>query len=351
MTTSMQTLEIVEPRYQKRFNPLASVMRSGSKAASHKLAKAIKRPTSYVLNSLLIRRVEFLIAEIPILGLPAALTARSFTELCTWQFAEFAFLFFLLFNFGDLINCLCDRDTDTGDKAYLAAAVNSLGTSTVHMHIAATALAALALSVHLSIASGRLILIPCTVIGLIVAAAYSAPPVRLKSRGVWQLLWYWGGLFVAPMIFTLLFFSSNIYPLTLLVIFGFATTQTGIVLLNTCEDYFDDKHHGTKTVAVALGLSATISLARKMGVYGSILLFGALGLSLGAITPFIALSFVSAISLLWFGLSQLDKKVSDLTEEEAIGLVKNAAILVPVALTVVAWMSLSIGLLSLYCAW
>ena len=62
--------------------------------------------TRFLLYMLRIRRVEFRVAEIPILAIPVLLLIRDSAPLKTFAFWEGIFIFFLLFAFGDMISGL-----------------------------------------------------------------------------------------------------------------------------------------------------------------------------------------------------------------------------------------------------
>src|SRR5215510_9546116 len=110
----------------------------------------MKSRLRYLLYMLRIRRVEFRVAEIPIILIPILLLIRDTAVLKTFYFWEGIFVFFLLFAFGDMINCLADRDLDAVYKPHLSEAVYDLGVGCVTFKVIATAALALALSFHLS---------------------------------------------------------------------------------------------------------------------------------------------------------------------------------------------------------
>src|SRR5919107_5386828 len=108
---------------------------------------SVKRFLLYMLR---IRRVEFRVAEIPILAVPVFLLIKDAAPLKTFAFWEGIFIFFLLFAFGDMVNCLADRDLDAVYKPHLSEAVYGLGVPFDTFQVAASAVLAVALSVHLS---------------------------------------------------------------------------------------------------------------------------------------------------------------------------------------------------------
>src|SRR5262245_55618390 len=122
----------------------------------------MQKKLRYVLYMLRIRRVEFRIAEIPILAIPLLLLLHDTAPLNTFTFWEGIFVFFLLFAFGDMINCLADRDLDAVYKPHLSEAVYGLGVGFVKFQVIAAALLALGLTAHLSWQLQRWLLLPLT---------------------------------------------------------------------------------------------------------------------------------------------------------------------------------------------
>src|SRR5687767_6427958 len=155
----------------------------------------------YLVYMLRIRRVEFRIAEIPILAIPLLILLRDTAPLKTFQLWEGVFIFFLLFAFGDMINCLADRDLDAVYKPHLSEAVYGLGVGFVTFQVIVTAVLALVLSFNLSWSMNRWLLFALVAVGLLLGAAYSVKPVQLKGRGLAQLICLWLIIFVGPMLF------------------------------------------------------------------------------------------------------------------------------------------------------
>jgi 4-hydroxybenzoate polyprenyltransferase len=158
------------------------------------------RMLHFVRDLLIIRRVEFRIAEIPIVAMPALLMNTRLQPLQTQSFWEGVLVFFLLFAFGDMINCLADRDLDATYKPHLSRAVYNLGVPFVTFQVVLTAILALAVSAHLSWMLGRWQLVAMTAAGLAMGAAYSVEPFRLKGRGLWQLGCLWLIIFVGHVV-------------------------------------------------------------------------------------------------------------------------------------------------------
>ena len=300
-----------------------------------------------------IRRIEFRVAEIPILAIPALLLIRDISILKTFVFWEGILVFFFLFAFGDMINCLADRDLDAVYKPHLSEAVYGLGVKFVTFQVIASAVIALALAAHVSWQLDRWLLLPLVAVGVVLGAAYSVKPVQLKGRGLLQLFCLWMIIFVGPMLFIGLLVSA--VPSVTLIIFAaaYGALQMGIILVNTAEDYPEDKNAGITTTIVALGLNRGISLAMWLTVFGTIgvLVFLAVlfrrqmehGWTL------IALALVAAASAFVItGLVRLKRNIDRVDLGQGIKLVKKAGKLVPLWVTLVAWSTLGAAAVLFY---
>jgi 4-hydroxybenzoate polyprenyltransferase len=299
----------------------------------------------FLRDLLIIRRVEFRIAEIPIIAMPALLVNKELAPLKTQSFWEGVLVFFLLFAFGDMINCLADRDLDAKYKPHLSRAVYNLGVPFVTFQVILTAALALAVSAHVSWMLHRWQLLALTAVGLALGAAYSVEPFRLKGRGLAQLLGLWLIIFVGPMVMIATLF--NMWPPPGLVAFAMAygAVQMGIILVNTAEDYPEDLEAGVRTVIVSLGLSRGIGLASSLVMAGSaamLITLATLYWLRGVSLPTGAALIPVAAACVWLtsGIYQLAREVRSLPLDEAIARVKRKAKRVPAWVTVVAWTSL-----------
>src|SRR5262249_18076242 len=133
----------------------------------------MQKKLRYLLYMLRIGRVEFRIAEIPILAIPLLLLLHDTAPLKTFTFWEGIFVFFLLFAFGDMINCLADRDLDAVYKPHLSEAVYNLGVPLVRFQVVLWAALAFALSVHVALLLDLWHLVAFTAIGLSFGSACS----------------------------------------------------------------------------------------------------------------------------------------------------------------------------------
>lgn len=293
---------------------------------------------TYIRYSLRIRRVEYRIAEIPIFLIPIFLTVRESSSLMSVQFWEGFLIFMFMFAFGDLVNCLADRELDKIYKPYLTEAVYGIGVRGVVWQATASALAALILSAHLSWLGRNWLILLATACGLFTAYVYSAEPIRLKKRGLWQLVFYWFGLFFGPMIFAGMLFETVPSFHVICVALFFGLLQTGIILVNTAEDLPEDQKLGVQTVTVVLGLKKSLKFAFIFILLGSTLLLASLAWPMLSIKPlrilvlvFLPLiaSSVYAASCLWIIL----KKIIPASQEQAIEIVKSYGKRVPLWIT------------------
>lgn len=289
-----------------------------------------------------IRRVEFRIAEIPILAIPLLILLRDTAPLKSFYLWEGVFIFFLLFAFGDMVNCLADRDLDAVYKPHLSEAVYGLGVGFVKFQVIATAALALVLSFHLSWAINRWLIFVCVAVGLLLGAAYSVKPVQLKGRGLAQLICLWLIIFVGPMLFVGLL--VNAVPSIPVLIFAaaYGTLQMGIILVNTAEDYPEDINANITTSVVALGLHRGIELAFwlvAIGAFGVYMTLSAMFRQRDAewtgtfatIPAFIAFIYVLT------SVDRLRKSIRGANLDDSIRTVKHAAKRVPLWVTIVAW--------------
>jgi 4-hydroxybenzoate polyprenyltransferase len=314
-------------------------------SVSRKVEVSPMRAARFLLYMLRIRRVEFRVAEIPILAVPVLLLIKDSAPLKTFAFWEGIFIFFLLFAFGDMVNCLADRDLDAVYKPRLSEAVYGLGVRFVTFQVLATAALALALSAHLSWLKGRPALFLLVAAGLALGAAYSVPPVRLKGRGFAQLVCLWLIIFVGPMLFVALLVAEYPPPALLALAAAYGALQMGVILINTAEDYPEDLAAGVRTTIVATGLRAGVTLALWLAAVGSVGLLATLfalfrqrraGLPWMASLLPAACACVYASGSIW----SLKREIAEADLGAQIQTVKRVAKKVPLWVTVVAWSTL-----------
>lgn len=305
----------------------------------------LKNKLQFLTYLLRIRRVEFRIAEIPIIAIPVLLLIENTEPLKTISFWEGIFVFFFLFAFGDMINCLADRDLDAVYKPHLSEAVYGLGIGFVKFQIAASAFCALALSAHLSWEMNHPLIFLLVAAGLMFGAAYSVKPIQLKGRGIAQLICLWLIIFIGPMLFVSLLVAAS--PSFTFLIFAafYGTLQMGVILVNTAEDYPEDSEANIKTTVVSVGLKRSISLSFWLTLAGAFCLTTMLyiffykqnDLLLGVtITLPVAAAYFYVLHRIW----KLKLSIANMTLKGSIQTVKCSAKNVPIWITIAAWSTL-----------
>ena len=302
----------------------------------------MQKKLRYLLYMLRIRRIEFRIAEIPILVIPLLLLLHDTGPLKTFTLWEGIFVFFLLFAFGDMINCLADRDLDAVYKPHLSEAVYGLGVGFVKFQVIASAVVALALTAHLSWQLHRWILLPLVAVGLLLGAAYSVKPFQLKGQGVAQIICLWLIIFVGPMLFIALLIDARPSLSVLVFAAAFGLVQMGIILVNTAEDYPEDLEAEIRTSIVSLGLHRGMRVSFLLTAIGAV----------GVVATLVQLFVLRSVASTWFALMlpaviacfyvlysiwNLNRSIAAQNLDSAIQTVKVTARRVPVWLTVVAW--------------
>lgn len=303
----------------------------------------------FIVHSLRVRRIEYRIAEIPILLIPVFLTLRDRTPLATLAFWEGVCVFFFLFSLGDLVNCLTDRELDRTYKPHLSEAVYGLGVGNVAAQAILSAVAALLLAAHAAWLLDRWVLLACAAVGVVVAPAYSVEPVRLKRRGLLQVLFFWLGLFAGPMVFAALLVDPAPPPEVYGVALAYGLLQTGVVLVNTAEDYPEDRAMGINTVIVSLGLPRGIRLAHRLALAGALALWLLFSLVLFVRAPWLGgylavLAFILVSGFVCDRIRRLRLRVESSEPVEAVDAVKEAGRWVPLAITLVALSALLVAL-------
>ena len=293
--------------------------------------------------ALLIRRPEFMIAELPILLIPALLLSPSWSALWSVNAGVMFLLFFLLFHFGDIINCLADRELDAVYKTHLSEAVYGLGVNNVKWQLGITTLLCLVLTAYLTIATQRIELVFLVLTGLVWAGQYSVGPLHLKGRGVLQVVTLWGVIFVIPMLIVSTVFSSQLTPVMLLLIAAYGAMQEGIILVNTAEDLPEDNAMGIHTTAVALGLTGSLKLAVGLVGVGGAVTLACLAWLMVPVTGNIPLALLPLAGGWWWVLWQVRgtlRAVQQAAPGKDIKALRPRAKMMPIWITVTAWATL-----------
>ncbi|RZL46795.1 MAG: hypothetical protein EOP00_13880, partial [Pedobacter sp.] len=226
----------------------------------------------FIKNSLTIRRKEFFVAELPIFMIPLLLNINSLSDFLQPTLYLGLLAIILLFNIGDIINCYDDYKLDSIYKSHLSNAVFELGKKNVLAQIIISGILALILTCIVAVQTNQIYLIPLTIIGGFIGLQYSVKPFKFKSQGIWQLLCLWGIIFFGPMLYTSIITNGFPYYVQLLIFALYGFHQMGIIMLNTAEDYTEDKANGLNTIIVKLGFHRAMNFAYYLVIISGLLL-------------------------------------------------------------------------------
>lgn len=216
-----------------------------------------------------IRRIEFAMAELPIVLIPLGMMWGPSVD--RLQAAVAVLVLWLLYQAGDMANCLADREVDVAGKTALSEAVRRLGARNVATQIGATVAVALVLAGWLG-----LDILALTVLGGFLAVQYSLPPVKAKSRGLLQLPYSAGILFLGPMVLIEVALTGNVTPYIVAIAVAFGAMQQGALLINIVEDLREDVRHGYRTAGVVLGYRGSVAGAWCLNAMGGVALMALL---------------------------------------------------------------------------
>lgn len=171
-------------------------------------------------------------------------------------------IIFSLLGFGFSINDCFDQREDNLDKTKK----NPIVSKEISFKKALTfSFFLAALGLILSSTYGLKVFFLCLA-GVILTFFYSAPPLRLKSRFLADLISH--GLFAGALIFflPLLFFGAELNPFYFLTAFSLFFFSIILQLRNEFEDYEIDKSAGLKTTVFILGYQRAGKLLRYFAI-------------------------------------------------------------------------------------
>lgn len=189
-------------------------------------------------------------------------------DLLTADILWFAVFFYAVVTFSCNINCFYDVELDTLRKKKLAWSVNQLGSKMIPLMAFETFVAALALTALYI--RGHPTVVVLGIIGWILAYIYSAPPLRIKSRGIFSPLPVNIGVYILPPLAGFLIIDDKLTGTFVLFLAGYSLLNLGINLVNVSEDYSTDRMVGVKTISHILGLRRTLTIAGVSSAVGSV---------------------------------------------------------------------------------
>ncbi len=230
-------------------------------------------------------------------------------------------LFYLVATFSCNINCYYDVDVDSLYKKRLSEAVGTLGKRRLKVIMSVEVAVALAISAILAL-HGHVITSLLAVTGLFFAWAYSSPPMRMKGHGLWGQFLVNTGIYVFPILGGYLVVRNSIPLNVWLFVLFYALMNTGINLVNSAEDYEEDRKAGIKTAAHSLGLKRTMYLAAALMLGGYLPLLALLGdfyhrgswsafIGLFLLIGFEALFISDVIRSIFLGKSGMEQRAKD----------------------------------------
>jgi len=179
----------------------------------------------------------------------------------------FGILFLFSVTFACHINCYYDREVDVLKKKHLARSVDTLSVSIVRNLMIFETVVIFGLIVYFFL-KGYLIVAFLASLGWFFGYAYSASPIRLKSRGLLSPIPVNLGIYVLPILAGHLVIDQDISVGFFIFIAGYSLLNLGINLVNVAEDYKVDKRSSIITLAHKIGLEKTVVSASFFALIG-----------------------------------------------------------------------------------
>ena len=223
----------------------------------------------------IVSRAEFLLPNLGslIMGLAwGATPSIGFTDLVVLVILSFTIIN-LSSAIGAQANSFFDYELDSKDdrKERLIQAMDYFGRNRLKILLIAEFILTLILVYLFMLVQGKPILLFMWIVGISLGCAYSAPPLRLKSRSWLAPVSLILVLAVFPVLFAYCTFTSEMKPLFLLSLTGLALTVYSVIIPTEIRDYFGDKAMGIETMTVHMGLVKASLLSIILLTSGGIL--------------------------------------------------------------------------------
>lgn len=222
----------------------------------------------------IISRAEFLMPNLGSMIFGIAWGVTSPVNLAVLLVLSFAIIN-LSSAIGAQANTLFDYSLDLNDyrKKHLIQAMDYFGRNQLKTMLAFEfVLAAILVSVF-SLIQGKPLLLLIWIVGISLGYAYSAPPMRLKSR-------FWLApaalilvLAVFPVLFAYYMFTPELNHFFIIALVGLALTVYGVIIPTEIRDYFGDKAMNIETVTVRLSLLKASLLGMILLLTGGMLIW------------------------------------------------------------------------------
>jgi 4-hydroxybenzoate polyprenyltransferase len=172
-----------------------------------------------------------------------------------------------MITFACNINCLYDIPVDNLYKKKLSNAAKNIGVKKIKTILFIEVLIIIILIIYL-VYKQQIITSFLAIIGLILSIIYSASPLRLKAKGFLSPFAVIIGLYTLPILGGWFLIKNSINFYLILFVIGYAFMNEGFTLVNTCEDYAEDKKTGIKTWAHIIGIKNTLIIALIFSLFG-----------------------------------------------------------------------------------
>lgn len=175
---------------------------------------------------------------------------------------------------GAQVNTLSDYELDLKDKRkrQLVQAFDSFGRKQLRIVLLIEFVLTLALVSLFMFIQEKPILLVLWIVGISLGYAYSAPPLRLKSRSWIAPISLILVLAVFPVLFAYYTFTFEINTFFLISLTGLALTVYAVIIPTEIRDYFSDKEMNIETMTVRLGLARASLLGILLLSIGAILI-------------------------------------------------------------------------------
>jgi len=254
-------------------------------------------------NFLKISRANIQVASLPTAILGILLGITNVGILSNLSVIIYVILFFVSLTFACNLNCLCDLNVDEKYKTYMSNAVKSIGVRNIKIILVLELIIIFSLIFYLFL-EGYVFTSLISLLGLFFGISYSMEPFRIKKRGILSPLPVLIGLYTLPILGGWFLFNNSLPPHILLFVVGYALMNEGFTLVNTCEDYSEDKEEGIRTWAHVFGLEKTLLIAFIFSIAGILCLIPFL-VRLNSISP---ISYLMII-ISFFGIMCASKEV------------------------------------------
>lgn len=253
----------------------------------------------FISNFLFLSRAKLQLASLPHATLGIFLGATSFSAILNISILIYVLLLFVMITFACNLNCLYDFSVDRKYKKYMSNAVEAIGITNIRIIVILEFILISYLLFNLW-SFGHELTVIISLLGLIFAVSYSLEPLRIKKRGFFSPFPVFIGLYTLPTLGGWFLLNTTLPLYFLAFVIGYALVNEGITLVNTCEDYSEDKAEGIRTWAHIFGLKNTLIIAFVFTFLGGLSIAGSLlsillqtSSSLWAISSvFVAISFI-----------------------------------------------------------